>query len=319
MSTRAHKVMLLGPQRLAPTVGEALKKLGLPGPVAVITAGWQEREAEDQELQAALGQPIVNLGLHARADEVFSQDSELFAGHRAKQDQLRRLQKLYRLQLAHSLAAARELHTLLQESNDPGSAALIHPEFEAAITALRHLDAHHLHRVQALEQAYETRFHPNERPAVLRQRQEIGQLLASCTAIAISGGHVATLITRIRLFGLEQALSQLPVIAWSAGAMAMCDRVVLFHDFPPQGRGDPEILCAGFGFVPGIVALPHAKRRLLLDDQGRVSLFARRFAPAQCVALNERCELYFDGQHMSAGETTHVLHIRGHLAALESV
>ena len=32
-----------------------------------------------------------------------------------------------------------------------------------------------------------------------------------------------------------------PVIAWSAGAMALTDRIVLFHDRSPQGPGHPEV------------------------------------------------------------------------------
>ena len=45
------KTVLLGPQRHEPTVRAALERLGLgAGPVAAITAGWEEREAEDLEL-----------------------------------------------------------------------------------------------------------------------------------------------------------------------------------------------------------------------------------------------------------------------------
>jgi hypothetical protein len=35
----------------------------------------------------------------------------------------------------------------------------------------------------------------------------------------------------------------------------------------------------------GVVPLPHARARLLLDDAPRMSVFARRFAPARCVLL----------------------------------
>ncbi|MCA9539646.1 MAG: hypothetical protein KC620_12205 [Myxococcales bacterium] len=59
-------IALLGPQRLAPTIGEEIARLGLRGPMAVITAGWQEREPEDEELCAAAGVPCKNLQLYAR-------------------------------------------------------------------------------------------------------------------------------------------------------------------------------------------------------------------------------------------------------------
>ena len=51
----------------------------------------------------------------------------------------------------------------------------------------------------------------------------------------------------------------------------------------------------GLGIVKGIVALPHAARRLRLDDTERVATFARRFAPARCVALDDASGLIWDG------------------------
>ena len=83
--------VLLGPQRLAPIVGEAVEMLKIDGKIAAITAGWQEREAEDQELCDALGTTSVNLMLHARGEAVFRDDPDFFAAHRAKQDRLRHL------------------------------------------------------------------------------------------------------------------------------------------------------------------------------------------------------------------------------------
>jgi hypothetical protein len=62
-------------------------------------------------------------------------------------------------------------------------------------------------------------------------------------------------------------------------------RVVVFHHSPPQGFGNSEVLDAGLGLVDGVVALPHAHRRLHLDDERRVALLARRFAPDACLAL----------------------------------
>ena len=37
--------------------------------------------------------------------------------------------------------------------------------------------------------------------------------------------------------------------------------------------------------VRDVVLLPHARARLLLDDIGRMAVFARRFGPARCVPL----------------------------------
>jgi hypothetical protein len=69
--------------------------------------------------------------------------------------------------------------------------------------------------------------------------------------------------------------------------MALTPRVVLFHDRAAQGASLTEVFDAGLGVVPGIVVLPHARRRLLTDDHARMSVLARRFAPAPCLVLDD--------------------------------
>ncbi len=303
--------VLLGPQRLAITVDHELRALAIEGPVAAITAGWQEREAEDQELQAALGNRAVNLMLHARSDAVGHGDPELFAAHRAKQDRLRQLQVFYRGRLAHAVEAVRELQAA------EGPPDLLGPEIEAAIDAVRLVDRQHLARIQAIEDEYDARWRPQERPVICAQREELADIIGRAGAVAIAGGHVVSLLTRLRLFDLGSLIATRPVLAWSAGAMCLTDRVVLFHDNPPQGMGNAEILEAGLGLFPGLVVFPHARRRLHLDDAKRVALLAGRFAPATCVALDERCKVAHDGRGYCAGPNTNVLGGDGKLRPME--
>ena len=63
MNHRESSVVWLGPQRFRPSVAAALDALGVDGPIAVVTAGWQEREAEVDELDAHLGGRAVPLWL----------------------------------------------------------------------------------------------------------------------------------------------------------------------------------------------------------------------------------------------------------------
>lgn len=303
--------VLLGPQRLVPTVGEALEMFKVEGRIAAVTAGWQEREAEDQDLCAALGNRSVNLMLHERGEQVFKDDPNFFAAHRAKQDHLRQLQDLYRLRLASALKAARRI----QQAVAPD--ALIAAELEEALQALRILDAHHMSKVRQIEAEFERKAKPLERASVRKQLKEIDAILRGCGAVAIAGGHVAVLYNRLRMFDLRARLLALevPIIAWSAGAMAVSDRIVLFHDSPPQGRGNAELMGSGLGLFPGVVVLPHARRRLMLNDHARISVFARRFATATCIALDERCWIRFDGVRWSAGPNTHQLCSDGSLIA----
>ena len=64
---------LLGPQRLKPTLADAVRARGCGDvPIATITAGWQEREHDDQELHQHLGERSRNLELFRRARRVFA-------------------------------------------------------------------------------------------------------------------------------------------------------------------------------------------------------------------------------------------------------
>ena len=70
-------------------------------------------------------------------------------------------------------------------------------------------------------------------------------------------GHV------LRLFAVGRPPA---VVAWSAGAMALTERVMLFHDRAAHGPSHAEFADVGLGWVPGAVLLPHARRRLRVDD-----------------------------------------------------
>jgi hypothetical protein len=108
-----------------------------------------------------------------------------------------------------------------------------------------------------------------------------------------------------------------PVIAWSAGAMALTDRLVLFHDRSPQGPGHPEVFGQGLGVLHGVVLLPHARARLLLDDAPRMAVFARRVAPARCVLLESGTRIDTDGDG-TCPAGTRVLARDGRVATLEA-
>jgi len=279
----ARRIVLLGPQRETPTVAAVVEELGLEAPPAIVTAGWEERESEDTELREHLGRPVVALGLWPRAEAVFHADPEVRTLLYERYDRLRALQDLYRLRLAPQLAACRAL----LERTDPGAPDALHgPEVDDAIDALRRLDAHHLRRTAALDDEILGRIDAPRRPALARDREELARALEGCGAVLIAGGHVGILLNRLRLFGVLELSAQLPIVAWSAGAMALCERVVLFHDSPPQGPGDPEVYARGMGLVHGVVPLPHARYRLRLSDPARVALFARRFAPDVCAPLD---------------------------------
>jgi hypothetical protein len=305
-------VVLLGPQRFTPTLGEAVAATGFAGRLASVTAGWQEREGEDLELHEHLGERTVNLMLYARAEDAFERDPELFSSHRERQGRLRELQAIYRSRLVPLREAARQL---LVREGDPD---LLEPERADAMTALARLDAHHLARVEAIDAEFEARLRPLERPAVLNHRRGIERILKKTSGFAIAGGHVAVLINRLRLFGLGPTIAERPLFAWSAGAMAAASRIVLFHDSPPQGAGVPEVLESGLGVVRGLVPLPHARRRLRLDDPRRVAFMARRFAPEVALALDDGARVVIESGRIVSAVGAQRLTPDGAVEALEA-
>jgi hypothetical protein len=271
------RVTLLGPQR-RPTLDTVAASLQVEGPIATITAGWQEREPDDGELGKLLGSRDVNLRLYRRWLDVQERDPEFTLGERRLAAALEELQDMYLLRLDHALQA---VYAVQRRS---GSGRLRADVLAEAIGAVRELDAAHLRRVGAVRDEFYQGLRPHDRPVIAAHRAEVAGLLGGAAAVVVAGGHVGVLADALHLFNIAAALRS-PVIAWSAGAMALTDRIVLFNDRAAQGPGHPEVYGSGLSVLRNLVALPHASARLRLGDTPRMAVFARRFAPACCVLL----------------------------------
>jgi hypothetical protein len=287
--TRA--VTILGPQR-RPTLDQAVRRLDGDDPIAMITAGWQEREPDDAEVDRLLGGRGVQLDLYARWQNVLARDRE-FAGaeleHRAVLDEM---QLLYLTQLDHALGA---LYAVAQRANDrprTRTAALAD-----AMAVVKLVDERHIRRVKAAHQDFYGAWRPHERPLLAEHREQVHTMLEASVGVVVAGGHVGVLNRVLHLFNVAPYLPGV-VVAWSPGAMALSDRIVLFHDRAPQGPAHAEVYDEGIGVVEGAVFLPHARRRLMVDDVTRMSTLATRFGPATCVVLDDgmRLELGADGE-----------------------
>lgn len=304
--------ILLGPRSAAPTLQQAAEALGAPGPVVTITAGWQDAEGEVDALRAELGRPLADLGLYARGEAVFAREPALRELQRERQEQLRSLQDLYRIRLEPTLAAARRL---LRTDAPPD---LLRVERKSAIAQLRGLDRHHLRRIQAIHREFDRRRTGVQAPAAVAHRDDVQRQLREAGLVLIAGGHVAVLLNRIRLFRLENLLAEKPVIAWSAGAMVLCERIVLFHQHAPQGRRDAEVLDTGLGIVRGRVLLPHARTRLDWANRKRLSLFSQRFAPALCCTLDEDSMIHLENGRLLSAAGSWTISRKGRRQALSS-
>jgi hypothetical protein len=274
------RVILLGPQR-RPSVQQVVRDLDPETSFATVTAGWQERESDDAELRQLLGGRVVNLSLHSRWLEVLERDPEYANAEREHEAALAELRQLYLIQLDHVLRA-----TYGVAQRQEGRPRLRERALTDAVEMVRLLDERHLVRVRNAQLAFFDAWRPHERPAVSAHRDQVRELLGAVDALVLAGGHVGELVKVLHLFHVEPHVPG-AVIAWSAGAMALTERVVIFHDHVPHGVAQTEVFGEGLGVVRDLVLLPHARRRLRVDDQVRMSVLARRFEPRRCLVLDD--------------------------------
>ncbi len=243
--------------------------------------------------------------------DVYEEDREYAHAEREHESALAELRQLYLVQLDHALSAAYEVARRSDARPRMRERALTD-----ALGVVQLLDEQHLQRMGDFQQAFYDSWRPQERPAVARHRDEVQGLLEESSAVAIAGGHVGELARVLHLFHVAPHLPP-RVVAWSAGAMALTERVVLFHDFVPHGVAQTEVYGAGIGVVPGIVALPHARRRLRVNDPIHMSVLARRFVPAHCLVLDDSTRVTLDDEGRLPPDAR-VLDLEGHIATLEA-
>jgi len=314
------KVIMLGPQR-RPTLAAVARSMRLEGRIATVTAGWQEREPDDGELSELLGTQDTSLSLYRRWLDVQERDPEYAAAQRRLRDVLDELQDIYLLRLDYALQA---VYAVQRRSGQGGSGQVREGAVAGgpdgavaeAIAAVRELDEAHLRRISAERGEFYQAWPPHDRPVIAQHRAEVTRLLSAAAALVVAGGHVGVLADVLHLFNVAAALRS-PVIAWSAGAMALAERIILFYDRAPQGPGHPEVFGPGLGVLRQVVPLPHARARMLLDDAPRMAVFARRFAPARCVLLETGTRIDADSEG-SCPPDTRVLAADGSVTALEA-
>lgn len=289
------RTIFLGPQRFMTTAGTALRSLGVDGPVATINAGWEEREDVVDELDAVLGGNLRHLRLYHRTLDVIAKDAAFASAALSFRDRHDALLSLYRLRLQNAMDGVYAVQRRTRDGEAGGRGEpSAYGAMDDAIDVVRHVDAWYAGQLKALYADLDGSSPIDASGVIGWHRGELGALLGECAALVVTGGHVGSLLRALRLFAIRIP-DELPVIAWSAGAMALTERVVLFHDFGPEGASEAEVFDRGLGRVRGVVALPHARRRLRLDDRDRCAVMARRFTDQHCVLLDDGTALEFGG------------------------
>ena len=270
---------LLGPQRFLTTAGAVARSLDADGPVATITAGWEERESDDGELDTVMDGRTQNLRLFGRMMDVLERDPVVAAAALALRDAVDDLAGAYSVRLHHALDAVYAVR------RRKGRADVIAAAYSDGVDAVRRLDRWYLDEVRALyTEAYATGAAGGSE-LWAEHRAQVADVLAGSSVLAVAGGHVGMLLRTMQFFSVRPP-AELPVVAWSAGAMAMTRTVVLFNDFV-QANGAAEVWDRGLARVENVVALPHARRRIHLDDRVRMQVFVKRFEGYACLLLDD--------------------------------
>ena len=277
-------ITLLGPQRQVTGARAAVAELIPSGQVATINAGWRDRESADSELNAVLGGRMVNLGLYRRWHELTEADPDYAAAERRLNAALDALRTAYQLRLQHALAGVR---TLAQRVPDPEILAAATAD---GIEAVRALDRWHLSAGAELRSAFFAEVRLGERETVDDHRRAIRALIESSAGLVITGGHVGVLLHLLHVFDLASMIIS-PLIAWSAGAMALSERVVLFGEQAAQRPREVEVYAEGLGVFGHGICFPHVRRRLRLDDHDQIALLAARLAPRPGLVLDDGVRL----------------------------
>ena len=273
--------VLLGPVGDGAAVARELSTLGVEGPVALVTAGWEEGERNDSDLDRVLGGGTRNLGLFGRRLDIIESDADYAEALLRVRTAVAHLREVYLVQLRHALRGVEAVRL-----HDAGARRLAGVQLDEAIETVRALDERHATRVAAVFGEFYAELPPHERDVIIRHRDEVAAIVADCAAVAIAGGHVGVLTDCMHVCNLGPVVGDRPVVAWSSGAMAVAERVMVVDDHDLAGRPD-EVWGAGIGLVTGVVPLPDAQARLRTDDRNHLALLARRLAPRATVLLDD--------------------------------
>lgn len=278
-------IYILGPQSSIPNLPKTINRFVPTGPLGLISAGWRHSEGEFSALSRELSREIKHLPLYQWFDELGNKEPTLAARSKERQKQIKAYKAAYRLQLHSALGLWSRLQEL--EEDLPNIYA---PDVLDGCKFVKQIDNRAIERLNDIRAQFSDLETPWKHPSVHDYYSQIKESLQGCSGLLIAGGHVALLRNRMYFFGLHQLIQEFlaegkPVFAWSAGAMAITSRIILYYDDPPFGKGIPEVLDTGIGNIPQMIFLPHAQTRLRLNNTKRCQQFAMRFAPDICLTL----------------------------------
>ena len=185
---------------------DGVRSLQVDGPVATVTAGWEEREREDAELDEVLGGRSRNLGLFGRLTDVLDTDARFAAAALALRERSTSC-RLYSLRLQRTLDSVYAVQRRTVRDDIAGAAL---GGRGASGPGGRRLVSR---TVDQLYGELEMASPVSESEPVQRHRAEVAEVLGSAGALAIAGGHVGVLLRSLSSSGWFRSRSY----PWSPG------------------------------------------------------------------------------------------------------
>jgi hypothetical protein len=297
--------------------------------VLLITAGWASGEHEEAHVKRslnAIGLPsrfeggfdraLQNLSLLRELGELVRRAPRLAEAW----DELRRAEgtarSFYLEHNAHLIAlfrrTLREAKAIdptltvprLAEEDEHGAEGLplaryaLGRELRHALRTLEDNDDHQVDLLREIEQrafdAAGMTYDPDWRAA----RERLEQRILSASSILLFGGRLDLLLDALRFFRLREPMAEAlrrgaTFVAMSAGAMALCERVIVYDDHA-ETRRDFQLYDRGLALVRDLQLFPHCMERIQTDDPDNLAYLARRFRHKVCVGLNQRSFLLWE-------------------------
>ena len=320
---QAAAPLLLASRHVDPEVAASRRAL-------LVTAGWAEGEHDEGHVKAALnaiGLPsrheggfdraLGNLSLHAELTELLRGAPPLADAWAELRRAEQTARRFYLEHNAHVLAlfrrTLREAKTLDPDltlprliAGDGQGAGGARPLVRYALArelgqAFRTLEANDDHLFALLGEIERRAFdgagvayHPAWRAAHARLEQRI----LSASSILFFGGRLDLLLDGLRFLRLREPLAEAlrrgaQIVAMSAGAMVLCERIIVYDDFAETPR-DFQLYDRGLELVRDLQLFPHCMERIQTDDADNLAYLARRFRHHGCVGLNQRSFLLLE-------------------------
>ncbi len=133
-----------------------------------------------------------------------------------------------------------------------------------------------------------------------QQQRVLTDRILRADVVLLLGGDPDALLNSLRFFDLGPPLLETlrrgaTLISVSAGALVLCERMIIYDNYSPDpARREFRLYDRGLGLVGGLQILPHCMDRIHTDDTDNLAYLARRFSSQLCVGLNEESFLLVD-------------------------